>query len=171
MSRTQRVPTSVPKPELVRAFRHVAGDRGERSHPRFAPDAVAYLQRQDWADRDCRLHTFVAQVAATFPEHEIDEPLAAILLHGERRHVDRWRATDARPLPMPNRRRPPPIVAAEEVLDVMKLRNDLAQAIDDGLPSAALGLAAVANLLGLRRTTDAEQMRRRRITPPTEPDA
>ena len=130
----------------------------------FTPAAVAYLARQLWPGNVRELRNFVTRAAAIHGTAEIDEPAAAVLLHGERRAVDRWLDTAAAPLPMPNRRRPPPFVAADEVIDLKALLNDFEQAyIRDALGKTAFGVAESARLLGLRRTTLVEKMRRLNI--------
>ena len=149
-------------PPLLAHFVAIEGERAPAPH--FAASAVAYLCRQDWPGNVRELRNFVVRAAALHPGREIDDALAAVLLHGERRHVDRWLDTAARPLPMPNRRRPQPIVAAGEVIDLKALLDDVEQAyIRDALGRTAFGVAESARLLGLRRTTLVEKMRRLNI--------
>lgn len=78
--------------------------------PRFTPAAIGYLARQDWPENVRSLAAVVAR-AGSF---DVDEAAAALLVHGERRRVDRWLASHPMPLAMPNRRRPPPLVAADD---------------------------------------------------------
>lgn len=126
----------------------------------LTPEAVVYLQRNG-SRGDEVLRIVRAQAAVVFLDRPVDEALAAVLLHGERRVVDRWR-DPAGPLAMPNRRRPPPIVAAEEVVDIDALRDDLARVW--AAPAPLSGVADTARLLGLRQTTVAEHRNRRHIT-------
>lgn len=160
----QRVPAASIEGEAVAPAETRAANQGHWSSAHFAADAIAYLARQEWAGTDGP-GSFCDQIAEISPDRPIDEPLAAILLHGERRRDDRWLATDASPLPMPNRRRPPPIVAAAEVIDVHALHDDLAHVYVAGL-SAMWNVTAAAQLLGLRSTTAAERLHRRYITRP-----
>jgi sigma-54 specific flagellar transcriptional regulator A len=68
---------------------------------------------------------------------------------------------------MPNRRRPSPIVAAGDVIDLKALLNDFEQGyIREALDRTAFGVAESARLLSLRRTTLVEKMRRLNIARP-----
>ncbi len=152
-------------PALLDHFADLEGERGPR--PVFTACALTYLVRQAWPGNVRELRNFVARAAAVLPGIEIDDARSAVLLHGERRAVDRWLDTAAVPLPMPNRRRPPPFVAAEEVVDLKALLSDFEQAyIRDALGRTAFGVAESARLLGLRRTTLVEKMRRLNIARP-----
>lgn len=135
--------------------------------PRFTADALAYLVRQAWPGNVREVRNFVARAVALHPGAAIDEPAAAVLLHGERRGIDRWLASAAEPLPMPNRRRAPPLVAVDEVVDLKALLTDFEQAyIRDALTRTEFAVAESARLLGMRRTTLVEKMRRLNIERP-----
>ena len=154
-------------PLLIAHFAAGEAERGARIA--FTPNAIAYLQRQAWPGNVRELRNFVARAAAMHGTAEIDDEAAALLLHGERRAVDRWLGTAAAPMPMPNRRRPRPFIAANEVIDLKALLNDFEQAhIRDALDRTAFGVAESARLLGLRRTTLVEKMRRLQIGRPGE---
>ncbi len=152
-------------PLLVEHFAATLGDGARRPH--FAPSAVVYLARQAWPGNVRELRNFVARTAALHPGGTIDDALAAVLLHGERRQVDHWLSSAAPPMPMPNRRRPPPIVAAGEVINLKALLDDFEQAyIREALGRTEFAVAESARLLGLRRTTLVEKMRRLNIARP-----
>jgi len=95
----------------------------------LTPCAQAYLAQEAWPGGDVQRNLFMARVAAVAPERAVDAALAVVLLYGERRIVDRWQASCPAPVAMPNRRRPPPLVAAEEVMDIGSLLADLAQSL------------------------------------------
>ncbi len=153
-------------PALLDHFADLEAERGPR--PVYTADAVTYLVRQPWHGNVRELRNFVARCAAVLPGIEIDDARSALLLHGERRGVDRWLASSPAPLPMPNRRRPPPFVAADEVVDLKALLSDFEKEyIRDALGKTAFGVAESARLLGLRRTTLVEKMRRLNIARPT----
>ncbi len=150
-------------PLLLDHFR--ARTRGVAPSPTAA--ALAYLMRQEWPGNVRELRNFVARAAALHGDGEIDDAACALLLHGERREADRWLATADAPLAMPNRRRPPPIVPDGESVDLKALLSDFEQAyIRDALGRTAYGVAESARLLGLRRTTLVEKMRRLNIARP-----
>lgn len=155
-------------PLLIEYFASIEADRGPC--PRFTAAALAYLLTQPWPGNVRELRNFVSRAAACHPGGEIDDQRAAILLHGERRAVDRWLATAAAPLPMPNRRRPQPFVAAGEAIDLKVLLTDFEQAyIREALGRTASGVAETAQLLGLRQTTSIENRRRLTTGRPDEP--
>ncbi len=136
--------------------------------PRFDAEAMLYLARQDWPGNVRELRNLVARAAALHPGAELDAAACALLIHGERRTVDRWLDTAAEPLPLPNRRRPPPIVAAGEPIDLKALLDDFEHAyIREALDRTAFAVAESARLLGLRRTTLVEKMRRLNIARPS----
>jgi DNA-binding NtrC family response regulator len=150
-------------PLLIEHFAATLGEGARRPH--FAPSAVVYLARQDWPGNVRELRNFVARTAALHPGGTIEDALAAVLLHGERRQVDHWLSAAASP--MPHRRRPPPIVAAGEVIDLKALLDDFEQAyIREVLGRTEFAVAESARLLGLRRTTLVEKMRRLNIARP-----
>ena len=162
------LPSLAERPEDVPLLlEHFAATIADAVRPRFAASAVAYLGCQPWPGNVRELRNFVARAAAVHPGCEIDDALAAVLLHGNRRQVDHWLSSGSSPLPMPNRRRPPPIVAAGDVIDLRALLDDFEQAyIRDALGKTAFGVAESARLLGLRRTTLVEKMRRLNIARP-----
>ncbi len=152
-------------PLLLEHFAASEAERGEQLT--LTPAAMAYLVRQPWPGNVRELRNFVARAVALHGDRPVDEPDAAVLVHGERRAVDRWLETAAAPLPMPNRRRPPPLIAADEVIDLKALLTDFEQAyIREALSRTAFGVAESARLLGLRRTTLVEKMRRLNIARP-----
>ena len=127
-------------PALVAHFAAREARRGPP--PAFTPDAFAYLARQPWPGNVRELRNLVARAAAIHGATPIDEPRAAVLLHGERRAVDRWLASAVAPLPMPNRRRPPPIVAVGEIVDLQTLLTEFEQTcLRDAFGHAAFGVA------------------------------
>ncbi|MBV8971028.1 MAG: sigma-54-dependent Fis family transcriptional regulator [Sphingomonadaceae bacterium] len=147
-------------PRLLDHFLAIAGP----SAPGLSGSAVAWLMRQPWPGNVRELRNFVARAAALQPGALLDDAACAVLLHGERRVADRWQASADAPLAMPNRRRPPPIVPDGEVVDLKALLSDFEQAyIRDALGRTAFGVAESARLLGLRRTTLVEKMRRLNI--------
>jgi DNA-binding NtrC family response regulator len=159
-------PLAARREDISALVAHFADSAGHGQRLRFTASALAYLTEQPWPGNVREVRNFVARAAAIHGAIEIDEAAAAVLLHGERRSVDRWLATDGSPVPLPNRRRPPPLVAAEPV-DLKALLTDFEQSvIRDALGRTAFGVAASARLLGMPRTTLVEKMRRYNIGRP-----
>ena len=122
------VPPLVTRPgDIPLLIGHFAACTAAAHRPRFDAHALAWLRAQPWPDNVRGLRNFVARAAAILPGATIDDARSAVLLYGERRAVDRWLASASEPLPLPNRRRPPPLVAADEVTDLRALLNDFEQ--------------------------------------------
>lgn len=131
----------------------------------FTDNALAYLAREPWRGNVRELRNFVARATALHPGAMIDEPLAARLIHGERRATDRGIDGVAPSPPVPDRRRPR--IANDAVVDLKALLDEVEQAyICDALGRTSGGVAESARLLGLRRTTLIEKMRRLQIQRP-----
>ena len=117
----------------------------------FTAAAMAYLGRQPWRGNVRELRNFVARASALHPGVLIDDALAAQLLHGEQRSV-------------PPERRPQRTGAAGTPVDLKALLDEVEQAyIRDALGQTSGAIAESARLLGLRRTTLIEKMRRLQI--------
>lgn len=109
------------------------------SAPCFDAAALAYLARQAWPGNVRQLRATVARATTAFRGRTVSEAQAAILLHGERRAVETWLGAAAAPAPLPDRRRPLPIVAAAEVAEVATLLDGLV----GGRPSSLTVIAGV----------------------------
>ena len=132
----------------------------------FTVGALAYLGRQTWRGNIRELRNFVARASALHPGALIDEPLAARLIHGERRSVDRWIVGGKALVPVPDRRRSEHAVIDGTPVDLKALLDEVEQAyIRDALDRTS-GIAESARMLGLRRTTLIEKMRRLQIQRP-----
>lgn len=126
---------------------------------RLTAAARDYLAEQPWPGRRTQIRQFAARLAAC-GDVVLDVPHCAVLLYGERRVCDRWRATAPHALPMPNRRRPQATTAAEGVIDVVAVRNHLDAEAAAVRPRGTL--ATWAAELGVRRAAP-----RRRTLPTT----
>ena len=133
----------------------------------FTADALTYLSREPWRGNVRELRNFVARSSALHPGALINEPLVARLVHGERRSVDQSLNGTVSHASVPDRRRPPKIIAQDGPVDLKALLDDVEQAyIREALGRTAGGIAESARLLGLRRTTLIEKMRRLQIQRP-----
>ncbi|WP_226896019.1 helix-turn-helix domain-containing protein [Polymorphobacter sp. PAMC 29334] len=107
------------------------------------------------------LRNFVARATALHPGALLDRTLAATLLHGEGHTLDRSPA-------MPSRHDRSPWRDGEPI-DLKAVLDEVEQAyIRDALGRTAGGIAGSARLLGLRRTTLIEKMRRLQIERPVD---
>ncbi len=139
---------------------HFATD-AERPQRRigFTPAAIDYLCGQPWRGNVRELRNFVARATALYPGVVLDEALAATLLHGERRALP---ATTPRAGDRRSAR-----VAEGMPIDLKAVLDEVEQAyICDALGRTSGGVAESARLLGLRRTTLIEKMRRLQISRP-----
>ena len=137
---------------------HFAAQAHGGVQPRFTDAAMTYLSCQLWPGNVRELRNFVVRAAAS-RSGPIDDAAAAVLLHGERRAVDRWLSSDPQALPLPNRRRPPPIVPAGEVIDLKALLSDFERAcLRDSLDRPAYDAGTAARRLGLARATPPHPM-------------
>ncbi|UAJ09659.1 sigma-54 interaction domain-containing protein [Glacieibacterium megasporae] len=132
----------------------------ERPRVGFTAGATDYLASQPWRGNVRELRNFVARATALHPGALVDRTLAATLLHGER-HILALPTT----LPLPDRG---PWRDGEPI-DLKAVLDDVEQAyIRDALGRTAGGIAGSARLLGLRRTTLIEKMRRLQIERPAD---
>jgi DNA-binding NtrC family response regulator len=130
----------------------------ERPRVGFTASATDYLAAQPWRGNVRELRNFVARATALHPGALLDGGLAATLLHGEGHTLDRS--------PPPPRDRRSPHLDGEPI-DLKAVLDELEQAyIRDALGRTAGGIAGSARLLGLRRTTLIEKMRRLQIERP-----
>lgn len=125
----------------------------------FTAAAMTFLIHQPWRGNVRELRNFVARATALHPGAMIDEALAAGLVHGERRAASRS---------APPRLRQHGVPAPDGAqIDLKALLDDVEQAyIRDALGRTAGAVAESARLLGLRRTTLIEKMRRLQIERP-----
>ena len=153
---------AVDIPQLVEHFAAEVDKSARRFE--FSAAGLAYLCRQPWRGNVRELRNFVARATALHPGAVIDDALGARLLHGERRTVDGWLEGAQPKAPIPDRRRPTPIAAGDDAVDLKALLDEVEQAyIRDALGRTAGAIAQSARLLGLRRTTLIEKMRRLQI--------
>nr|WP_295663463.1 sigma-54 dependent transcriptional regulator [Polymorphobacter sp.] len=131
----------------------------ERPRVGFTTSATDYLAGQPWRGNVRELRNFVARATALHPGALVDRSLAATLLHGEGHTLDVLPVS----LPLPDRG---PWRDGEPI-DLKAVLDEVEQAyIRDALGRTAGGIAGSARLLGLRRTTLIEKMRRLQIERP-----
>ncbi len=127
----------------------------------FTPSALAFFSHLPWRGNVRELRNVVARATALYPGKILDEALAATLVTGEARAP----SIEQRPSTSP--RRPVPIPEGTPV-DLKAVLDAIEQSfIRDALDRTAGGVAESARLLGLRRTTLIEKMRRLQIERPT----
>jgi len=137
---------------LLEFFAAGAGDTA----PRFDESAVAWLTEQPWPGNVRELRNFVERATAFHPGSNVDATGAARLLQAERQPVDRWLAQ-----PVARQR---PIAPLSAPIDLKALLDEVEQAyIEQALNMGDGTIAGSARLLGLRRTTLIEKMRRLKI--------
>jgi DNA-binding NtrC family response regulator len=149
--------------DIPSLLEHFAADfeRPER-RVRFTAAALTYLSGQRWRGNVRELRNFVARATALHPGTLLDDIVSAKLLHGERRGADRSRT--AASLPEADRRR---LTTSGDAVDLKALLDDVEQTyIREALHRTAGTIAESARLLGLRRTTLIEKMRRLQIERP-----
>ena len=139
---------------------------------RFGDDALALLETLPWRGNLRELRNLVERASALHPGETIDHATALRLTGGGTRAVDEWLRQPLRAAP-PARARtlPPPITAADAAVggasggvDLKLILDEVEQGyIERALRSTAGGVAESARLLGLRRTTLIEKMRRLNI--------
>ena len=133
----------------------------------FSDGALDHLCARPWRGNVRELRNFIERATALHPGRVVDRALAEHLAGGGRRPVDRWLDTVPMPAPVRNRRRPEPLGAAlaAEPVDLRRLLDEVEQTyIQQALARTAGGVAQSARLLGLRRTTLIEKMRRLNIS-------
>ncbi len=134
----------------------------ERPRVGFTAGATDYLASQPWRGNVRELRNFVARATALHPGALLDRTLAATLLHGEGHRLDRT----APALPLGDLRSRH---LEGEPIDLKAVLDEVEQAyIRDALGRTAGGIAGSARLLGLRRTTLIEKMRRLQIERPVD---
>jgi len=146
-------PTDVPL--LLEHFAALAADGDRRV--RFNAATAAWLSLQPWRGNVRELRNFVDRATALHPGEIIDQRLATELLHVDRQPLDRWLAA-----------RPAASVEIGDVpIDLKALLDEVEQSyIEQALDRSDGIVAASARLLGLRRTTLIEKMRRLNIQRP-----
>ncbi len=142
-------------PLLLEHFAGIAASGDRRV--RFAAATVAWLSLQAWRGNVRELRNFVDRATALHPGEVIDQRLAAELLHVDRQPIDRW--LTARPVA--------PVAIGDAPIDLKALLDEVEQSyIEQALDRSDGMVAASARLLGLRRTTLIEKMRRLNIQRP-----
>ena len=135
---------------------HFAAECGEAA-PCFDTGAVTWLAAQRWPGNVRELRNFVERAAALHPAETIDASTASRLLRVERQPVDHWLA---QPVASPR----PALASLSAPIDLRALLDEIEQAyIEQALGTGDGTIAGSARLLGLRRTTLIEKMRRLKI--------
>ncbi len=151
--------------DIIPLIEHFTGDSGQRVA--FTEAAYAFLRAQPWRGNVRELRNFVARAGALHPGKVIDHALAARLVDCDRRPIDQWLRAADMPSPPLDRQRPERIVAGDAPVDLKALLDEVEQAyIEHALGRTAGAVAESARLLGLRRTTLIEKMRRLQIQRP-----
>ena len=132
----------------------------------FTDDAVAWLSEQQWKGNVRELRNFIERVFVLHPDEEIDRSLADRLMTPNRQSMDSWlvdplKSEVIRPA---NRAQ---FEFNREPVDLRALVNNFEQHhIERALSRAGGAIAESARLLGLRRTTLIEKMKRLQIQNP-----
>ena len=162
-----RLPTLAERcndiPLLLEHFAAAGGAR--RVH--FSASATRYLTTLGWRGNVRELRNLVDRANALHAGQVIDQALVEQLVGTTRRPVEAWLATPAAAPPAParlGRTRFTPAVPDEAAFDLKKLLDDYEQScIEHALDRTAGAVAESARMLGLRRTTLVEKMRRLNI--------
>lgn len=146
-------------PLLIEHFTMQVADASR--HVRFTAAATSWLSEQNWRGNVRELRNFVERVVAFHAGEEIDCELAQRLMTPERRPVDGWIAQS---LAYPQRIR---VAHKDAPINLKALLDQFEQShIEQALCHADGAVAESARLLGLRRTTLIEKMRRLQIARP-----
>ncbi|HPU15274.1 MAG TPA: helix-turn-helix domain-containing protein, partial [Polymorphobacter sp.] len=144
---------------------HFAAASPRRVH--FSASAARYLSTLAWRGNVRELRNLVDRATALHAGQVIDQALVEQLVGAARRPVEAWLATpDAAPAAPARlgRTRFTPAVPDEGAFDLKKLLDDYEQScIEHALDRTAGAVAESARMLGLRRTTLVEKMRRLNI--------
>ena len=129
----------------------------------FTGAALDYLQGLPWRGNVRELRNYIERAAVLHRGATIDRALAESLAESVVRGIDDWLAAAPRPRSAPPRRAAPPF-EAHAAVDLKSVLDKVEQSyIERALRSTAGGVAESARLLGLRRTTLIEKMRRLNI--------
>jgi len=159
-----RLPTLAERREdIALLLEHFAKAAGvHRVH--FSASAITYLSSLPWRGNVRELRNLVDRATALHAGKVIDQPLAVQLARSARRPVEAWIATTAEAAVRPERltsTRFTPVIPDDGVVDLKKLMDDYEQSfIEHALDRTAGAVAESARMLGLRRTTLVEKMRR-----------
>jgi DNA-binding NtrC family response regulator len=150
-------------PLLLEHFSACAGQR----RVYFSSAAISHLQSLPWRGNVRELRNLVDRASALHAGKVIDRTLAEVLVGTGRRPVSTWIATPLQVATPPSRLRSPRFVAhsvADTPIDLKQLLDAVEQKyIEQALDLTAGAVAESARLLGLRRTTLIEKMRRLHI--------
>ncbi len=149
-------------PLLLEHFARTAAPPGRRIA--FTPAAIAVLQALPWRGNIRELRNVVERGTALHAGETIDETAARRLTGSAGRSLDAWIAAPIAAAPTPRPRVAPHPFASDGPVDLKQVLDDVEQSyIERALRSTAGGVAESARLLGLRRTTLIEKMRRLNI--------
>jgi sigma-54 dependent transcriptional regulator, flagellar regulatory protein len=148
---------------LLEHFAALAGAR--RVH--FSDSAIALLTDLPWRGNVRELRNLVDRATALHAGKIVDRVTVERLASAGRRPVEAWLATSATATIPPPRLRPPrlqPAFDGDGPVDLKAMLDDVEQSlIEHALERSAGGVAESARMLGLRRTTLIEKMRRLNI--------
>jgi DNA-binding NtrC family response regulator len=148
---------------LLEHFAALAGAR--RVH--FSDPAIAWLTDLPWRGNVRELRNLVDRANALHAGKVIDRATAERLAGAGRRSVEAWIATPSSSALPPPRLRPPrltPALPDDGPCDLKAMLDDVEQSlIEHALERSAGAVAESARMLGLRRTTLIEKMRRLNI--------
>ena len=157
-------------PQLLAYFAATAGDLTADARVHFTAAATAWLSGQTWRGNVRELRNFVDRAAALYAGESIDRDLAERLMNGvgvagRSQSIDRWLQMPPAPTaPLP---RETSSTITRAPVDLKALLDRIEQSyIEQALDRAAGAVAETARLLGLRRTTLIEKMRRLNIQRP-----
>lgn len=152
--------------DVALLLEHFAAGAGAR-RVHFSGAALRWLSGLSWRGNVRELRNLVDRATALHAGAVIDQPLAERLVGATRRPVEVWLASAPTPAPSPERLGKPrfvPAVPNEDAFDLKQLLDEFEQScIQHMLDRTAGAVAESARMLGLRRTTLIEKMRRYNI--------
>ena len=147
---------------LIDHFVH-DGDRLE-ARVGFTEAALEFLEGQVWRGNIRELRNFVARATALYPGTQIDQAAAERLVSGDRQPIDQRLDQPPRSSGTTTLPRHQPTMARDDVIDLKSLLDQVEEAyIKQALDHHAGRVSGSARMLGLRRTTLVEKMRRLNI--------
>jgi len=157
-------PLAERREDVPLLLEHFAADEKSGRRIAFTPAALAFLSDQAWRGNVRELRNFVARAGALHPGATLDPAMAARLINGGRRGGD---PSDNVQTPQDVLQRVPVPPYGHLTVDLKAKLDEVEEAyIKQALDQTDGGVAKSARLLGLRRTTLIEKMRRLQIERP-----